>query len=117
MNLRTYKLWLVPSFPLVGAFFLFRFLHLPHAPFLNDEPRLLNAVEASYQSGFWPSVGPVGSQPIPYGPIPHWFYQLVRGISAVPSARSAILMRQGGKIGIRLFYVGESAEVNWEKVP
>jgi hypothetical protein len=71
MNLRTRKLWLWLSFALAGALFLFRFLHLPHAPFLNDEPRLLNAVEESYRVGAWPSIGPMGSQPIP-----HWFYHV-----------------------------------------
>lgn len=63
---------------------LFRFWHLERAPFLNDEPRLLLQVEESYALGRWPSIGPVGSQPIPYGPVPHWFYQIVRSLSVDP---------------------------------
>jgi hypothetical protein len=65
---------------LLGVF-AFRFVHLPNAPFLNDEPRLLVAVEKSFAENVWPKIGPTGSQPIPYGPIPHWFYQLVRNFS------------------------------------
>ena len=56
------------------------------APFLNDEPRLLVQVDQSYAEGKWPSIGAVGSQPIPYGPVPHWFYQTVRTFSDLPQA-------------------------------
>lgn len=73
----------------LGVFFALlvaRLFHLNQAPFLNDEPRLLVEVEKSFQENRWPKVGPVGSQPIPYGPIPHWFYQIVRGISDSPEA-------------------------------
>lgn len=68
----------------LGVFFallVWRFFHLEHAPFLNDEPRLLVEVEKTFQDNRWPKVGPVGSQPIPYGPIPHWFFQTIRGLS------------------------------------
>jgi hypothetical protein len=58
--------------------FSFRWSTLGRSPFLNDEPRLQTVVDASVAQGEWPVVGPQGSQPIPYGPIPHWFYQTVR---------------------------------------
>lgn len=78
----THKIpWKMACLILTLGLLAFRFLHLPSAPFINDEPRLLNLVDATFLQGIWPSLGPVGSQPIPYGPIPHWFYQVIRHLS------------------------------------
>lgn len=77
------NLWVLAA-AIFCALLIWRIVHLPNAPFLNDEPRLLVEVEKSYQSHTWPKLGPVGSQPIPYGPIPHWFFQIARGVSSSP---------------------------------
>jgi hypothetical protein len=77
------NLWVLAA-AVFCALLIWRFVHLPNAPFLNDEPRLLVEVEKSFANHTWPKMGPVGSQPIPYGPIPHWFFQIARSLSASP---------------------------------
>lgn len=63
-----------------------RLYRMDLASFIHDEPKLQLLALQAWQEGRLPLLGLVGSQPIPYGPVPTWLYMICHALFSSPMA-------------------------------